>query len=263
MNAEFLERIREDVEKRLEQRRKEAPVVAVAPAARPAAPVSLRGNLSRPGLSVIAEVKRWSPSRGALCPRLDVGEMVACYEGAGAAAVSVLTEEDHFRGSLQDMIRAVEVTDLPVLRKDFIVDEYQLQEARAAGASAVLLILALLEGDRFRELAGTAHELGLEVLAEVHGEEELAHALAVEDAVIGINNRDLSTFQVDLGTTLRLMEAVPADRLVVSESGVRTRRDVIRLEASGVDAVLVGERLVTGGNPGEVLRYLLGDGPDA
>lgn len=268
MSGSFLGSIVKDVERRLEQRKREVPLTEASKGADPAAtaraagsaPVSLRQALAAPGMSVIAEVKRWSPSRGALRPGLNVQEMAASYQEAGAAAISVLTEEDHFRGSLQDLVRAVEVTRLPVLRKDFIVDEYQLLEARGAGASAVLLILALLDGDRYRELARAARRLNLEVLAEVHGERELEQALTVEEAVIGINNRNLSTFQVDLNTTLRLKKALPEDRLVVSESGVRTRGDVRHLEASGVDGVLVGERLVTSENPGETVRYLRGDG---
>jgi indole-3-glycerol phosphate synthase len=193
---------------------------------------------------MIAEVKRYSPSKGPIRPDLDVEALAAAYEAGGAAAVSVLTEEDHFRGGLQDLRTAAAATALPLLRKDFIVDPYQVYEARAFGASAILLIAALLDDGGLRDLAALARNLGLDVLLEVHDAGEMARALLVEDVVIGVNNRDLRTFEVSLQTSLDLAGMVPPDRLLVAESGIRDRADVEVLAAAGVDAVLVGESLL-------------------
>jgi indole-3-glycerol phosphate synthase len=173
-----------------------------------------------------------------------VEALAAAYEAGGAAAVSVLTEEDHFRGGLQDLRTAAAATALPLLRKDFIVDPYQVYEARAFGASAILLIAALLDDGGLRDLAALARNLGLDVLLEVHDAGEMARALLVEDVVIGVNNRDLRTFEVSLQTSLDLAGMVPPDRLLVAESGIRDRADVEVLAAAGVDAVLVGESLL-------------------
>ena len=206
---------------------------------------SFAAALRAPGVSLIAEVKRSSPSKGPIRPDLEVGALVQAYERAGAAAVSVLTEEDFFDGSLDDLRAAAAHTRLPLLRKDFIVDPYQVHEARAFGASAVLLIAALLEGGRLEEFAGLARALGLDVLLEVHDEAELGRGLAVDGAIVGINNRDLRTFDVSLDTTVRLAALVPGDRVLVGESGIREHADIVRLAACGVDAVLVGEGILT------------------
>jgi indole-3-glycerol phosphate synthase len=189
-------------------------------------------------------VKRFSPSKGPIRPHLDVGSLVAAYKAGGAAAVSVLTEGDHFRGSLDDLQQAAGRTVLPLLRKDFVVDPYQVYEAGAHGASAVLLIAALLDDRELRGLTALAQDLGLDVLLEVHDASEMARALNVEDAVIGINNRDLRTFEVSLQTSLRLAGLVPPGRLLVAESGIKDRADVEELASAGVDAVLVGESLL-------------------
>jgi indole-3-glycerol phosphate synthase len=186
-----------------------------------------------------------------------VRELVARYEVAGAAAVSVITEEDHFGGSLDDLTAAVGGTTLPVLQKDFIVDEYQLHEARPLGASAVLLVVAILDHDELMALGETARRLGLAVVAEVHDEVELEQALLLKDAVIGINNRDMRSHEVSLGTTFRLISQVPPERLVISQSGVRGREDFLRLEAAGVDGVLVGEHLLVQEDVEAAIRDLL------
>ena len=209
---------------------------------------------------MIAEVKRASPSRGPIRLDLDVGQVVRDYTKAGAKAVSVLTEEDFFRGSLADLRAAAEYTSLPLLRKDFVVDPYQIHEARAYGASAVLLIVALLDEQQLEELARLAGEAGLDVLVEVHEATEMVRALAIEGegVVIGVNNRDLKTFNVSLETTVQLAALVPDGRLVVSESGVRTRKDIERLAALGIDAVLVGESLLAEADVERAVRELMG-----
>jgi indole-3-glycerol phosphate synthase len=217
--------------------------------------------IERPGVSLIAEVKRASPSRGPIRQDLDVADVVKRYEAAGASAISVLTEEDHFRGSLADLAVAVEATRLPVLRKDFVIDEYQLHEACVLGASAVLLIASILRPEELSALGGTAANLGLDVLVEVHDEEELERALGLDRAVVGINNRDLATLRVDLETTFRLICRVPPERLVVSESGIRSVEDFSRICAAGVDGVLIGEHLVASGDVETTVRELLSQPP--
>jgi len=186
-----------------------------------------------------------------------VGFLVDGYRSAGASALSVLTEEDHFGGSLRDLETAVCRVPLPVLRKDFIVEPYQVWEARVYGAAAVLLIARLLPQEALQELVWVASELGLDVLLEVHDASEMERALPVPGVVIGINNRDLATFTVSLETTLRLAPMVPADRLLVAESGIASREDVERVAQVGVDAVLVGEALLKCPDPAAAARDLI------
>jgi indole-3-glycerol phosphate synthase len=180
------------------------------------------------------------------------------YEANGAAAISVLTDERYFQGSLDDLRAVRRSVDLPVLRKDFIVDPYQVYEARAAGADAVLLIVAALRGDELRALYGLVRELGLAALVEVHDEAELDRALRIRPRLIGVNNRNLHTFHVDLETTARLRSMVPAGVVLVAESGIHTRADVERLAAIGADAILVGESLVRARDVGSQVAQLLG-----
>lgn len=198
----------------------------------------------RPGLSLIAEHKRRSPSAGPIRDGMSVQDVVLAYERGGAAALSILTDGPHFGGSLDDLRQARAATDLPILRKDFIVDPYQLHEAVAAGADAVLLIVAALEDEELATLHALARELGLAILVEVHDEAELARAIELGPALIGINNRDLRTMKVDTDRTLRLLERVPTGVGVVAESGFRDRAQLAELAAEGVDAVLVGEALM-------------------
>ncbi len=200
--------------------------------------------LTRPGISVIAEHKRRSPSAGAIREDLELLDVVRAYERGGAAALSVLTEGAHFGGSLEDLVAARAATHLPVLRKDFIVDPYQLYETAAAGADAVLLIVAALEPGALLALHREAWALDLDVLVEVHDEEELERALEVEAEVIGINNRDLGDFTVDIERTYELLSDVPAGKTVVSESGFSAREELDDLDRVGVDAVLIGETLM-------------------
>ena len=212
--------------------------------------------LSRPGTSVIAEYKRRSPSAGEIRAGARVADVVRAYERGGAAALSVLTEEDHFGGSLGDREEARAGCDLPVLRKDFTVDPYQLYEAKVYGADAVLLVVGALNDSELGSLYGIARQLELDAIVEVHDEEELKRALDVDADVIGINNRDLASFSVDLGVTYELLADVPAGKTVVSESGINTRADVEELEQVGVDAVLVGEALMRARDPEAACRDL-------
>jgi indole-3-glycerol phosphate synthase len=212
--------------------------------------------LSRPGTSVIAEYKRRSPSAGEIRTGASVRDVVCAYDRGGAAALSVLTEQDHFGGSLDDLREARSVTDLPILRKDFTIDPYQLYEAKVYGADAILLVVGALSDAALGSLHGIARQLELDAIVEVHDEEELERALEVDADVIGINNRDLVSFAVDLGVTFELLTDVPAGKTVVSESGIHTRADVEELESVGVDAVLVGEALMRAPDPEAACRDL-------
>jgi indole-3-glycerol phosphate synthase len=223
------------------------------------APRRFTAALGEPGIAVIAEFKRRSPSAGKLHEAPDLHELVAAYERGGASALSVLTEGRHFDGTLDDLRAARAACGLPVLRKDFVIDEYQLYEARVARADAVLLIVAALEQEQLRALYERAGTLGLDVLVEVHDREELAIALALEAELIGINNRDLRDFSVDVERTERLMSEIPAGVTVVSESGIARAEQLSRLEQAGVAAVLVGETLMRSADPEAALRTLLGD----
>ncbi len=243
-SGSYLDAILPDVRRRLAERKASLPLADLKKVSVPGPRRSFAEALEAPGVSVIAEVKRFSPSKGAILPDLDVGSLVTAYQAGGAAAVSVLTEGDHFGGSLADLRQAAASTGLPLLRKDFIVDAYQLHEARAFGASAVLLIAAILDDPPLRALSALAADLGLDVLLEVHDDREMARAIEVGRAVIGINNRDLRTFEVSLETSLRLAGLVPAGRLLVAESGIKDRGDLEELASAGVDAVLVGESLL-------------------
>jgi indole-3-glycerol phosphate synthase len=218
-----------------------------------------REALTRPGLSLIAEFKRRSPSAGEIRPGVTVGEIVAGYEEGGAAAVSVLTDERHFGGSHEDLRGAREACELPILQKDFVVGPYQLLEAAAYGADAVLLIVAALPDEELADLRYTALDLDLDVLVEVHDGEELERALALGADVIGINNRNLDDFSVDVATTLELITDVPAGTTVVSESGISERPTLEELEERGVDAVLIGEALMRAPDPEAKVRELTAD----
>lgn len=252
-----LERIVASTAVEVQGRRRRRPdadleAAAAAAAVRPSFAAALRW----PGLSVIAEHKRRSPSRGVIRADLDLARVVQAYERGGAAAVSVLTEEHHFGGSLADLAHAADACGLPLLRKDFVIDRYQLLEARAAGASAVLLIVAALAERQLAQLHGAARDLGLDVLVEVHDAAELDVAAGVGATIIGVNNRDLRDFTIDAERTFRLMDRMPPGALVVAESGIRGAADARRLTAAGVHAVLVGEALMTADDPTAACREL-------
>ena len=220
-------------------------------------PGAFRAALSRQGgFNVIAECKRRSPSRGVLRPDYDPVAIARAYVGAGAAALSVLTEPTFFDGSLQHLAAVRRQVDVPILRKDFIVDEYQLLEARAAGADAVLLIVAALTPRELRALAGTAAALELDVLVEVHSAEELAVAAEAGSTIIGVNNRNLRTLAVDLEASESLIRRMPAGAVAVSESGLKTAADLVRLRSLGYHAFLIGERFMTAPDPGAALGEL-------
>ena len=207
---------------------------------------------------MIAEHKRRSPSAGVIRSDLELEDVVTAYERGGARALSVLTEAVGFGGNLDDLARARRAATLPILRKDFIVDEYQVVEAVAAGADAILLIVAALDPADLRFLYDRAQSFGLGVLVEVHDGDELAIAAAIEPAVIGINNRNLTTLQVDTARTFELIGSLPAETVIVSESGLRTPEDVAAVAAAGVDAVLVGEALMRSGDIEAACRALTG-----
>jgi indole-3-glycerol phosphate synthase len=217
------------------------------------------GALRKSGsISLIAEIKRRSPSKGRLSDYLDPAATAQIYESAGASAVSVLTDTHYFDGSDSDLVAARECTSLPVLRKDFIVDEYQVLQSRLIGADAILLIIAALSPGELVRLSRMAAAVGLHVLTEVHEEREIEIALKAGSGIIGINNRNLKTFEVSLSTTERLRSLIPSDIVCVSESGIKNREDILRVQASGADAVLVGEGIVTAEDPVLQIRKLLG-----
>ncbi len=209
----------------------------------------------RPAL--IAECKKASPSKGLLRPEYDPAQLARTYAENGAAALSVLTDEKFFQGSLNDLSVAREAARLPALRKDFIVDCYQIHEARAAGADAVLLIVAALRLEQLRELHQQINELGMTALVEVHDEAEVETALKIGPKLIGVNNRNLHDFSVDLQTTARLRKSIPTNIALVAESGIHTAEDVSRVRDMGVDAILVGEALVTASDVGAKMRELV------
>lgn len=214
--------------------------------------------LSRPGVSLICEYKRRSPSAGEIAPGVLLPDQVRAYERGGAAALSVLTDERHFDGRLADLATARDSSTLPILRKDFVVDRYQLVESAVSGADAVLLIACVLDDRRLRDFQAEARELDLDCLVEVHNEEELDRALESGAEVIGINNRDLDSGVVDVATTYELITDVPAGKTVVSESGISRREELVELERVGVDAALIGESLMRAHDPAATVRDFSG-----
>lgn len=214
--------------------------------------------LSRPGIALICEYKRRSPSAGDIAPGVALENQVEAYESGGASALSVLTDETHFNGRLEDLTTARDSCGLPILRKDFIVDRYQLVESAARGADAVLLIASVLDPRRLREFQEAARELDLDCLVEVHNEPELNSALEAGAEVIGINNRNLDTGVVDVATTYELITDVPTGKLVVSESGISSREELVELERVGCDAALIGESLMRSDDPTATVRQFAG-----
>jgi indole-3-glycerol phosphate synthase len=254
-----LERIVEDTRDEVGRRRESVPLarleaaIAERPEGRP-----FSEALLRPGISLIAEHKRRSPSAGLIREGSSVQDIVLAYERGGAAALSVLTEPFHFGGSLDDLRAARGISELPVLRKDFMVDPYQLYESAAAGADAILLIVAALEPETLYELLTEARALDLDALVEIHDERELEIALDVEADVLGINNRDLGDFSVNIERTYDLLADIPAGKTVVSESGFTSRDQLDELDRVGVDAVLIGETLMRAPDVEDATRRLTG-----
>jgi indole-3-glycerol phosphate synthase len=225
-----------------------------------APPVRDFGAALRPraGVACIAEFKRRSPSKGWIKQDASPAKVAAAYQAAGAAALSVLTDGPFFGGSLEDLRQVRASVDIPVLRKDFIVDAFQIVEARAAGADAVLLIVAALPQDQLVGLLAEVRRWGMEALVETHDRVEVERALAAQARIIGVNHRDLRTFQMDMALATTLRPLIPADRVLVAESGIRTPDGVKRMQAAGINAILVGEGLMAGPDPGLALRELLG-----
>lgn len=217
---------------------------------------SMRRSLEQSAPGIISEFKRRSPSKGWICRGARVGDVIPGYGKAGAAALSILTDEKFFGGNLKDIRQARPLTDLPILRKDFIIDEYQLYQAKIIGADAVLLIAAALEKEQCGELTRKAHELGLEVLLEIHREAELEY-IGKDTDMVGINNRNLGSFVTDVDNSFRLAEALPADALLVSESGISDPKVVSRLMERGFRGFLIGETFMKTENPGEALRLFI------
>ena len=242
----ILDTILQHKEHELAERQAAVPLRALeqrAAAAEP--PRDFAAALRQDGIRLIAEFKRASPSKGVFAPDLNPATLAQTYAANGASALSVLTDKRFFQGSLNDLTAARAAVDIPALRKDFTTDEYHIIEARAAGADAVLLIVAALPQPHLRALLRCAEDWGMAAIVEVHTAEETAQALAVDAAIIGINNRNLHTFETTLETTAELRALIPSDRIVVSESGIHTPADVARLHGWNVDAMLIGEALVT------------------
>lgn len=224
-----------------------------------AQPEDFRAAIAAGSLALIAEIKKASPSKGVIREDFDPQKIAAEYAENGATALSVLTDEAYFQGCDRYLQQAREVAELPVLRKDFTVDEYQIYEARVLGADAILIIVALMDGGQLRDFAGLAREQGLTALVEVHTTEELDRALEQPLELVGINNRDLTTFETSLETTFQLLPLIPDGVTTVSESGIYTREDIDRLETAGIDAVLVGESLMRERDIGAKVRELFSD----
>ncbi len=219
---------------------------------------ALRAKIAAGRPAVIAEIKKASPSKGVLREAFDPPAIAASYEAAGAACLSVLTDRPFFQGDPDYLVAARNACSLPVLRKEFIIDDYQVAESRALGADAILLIVAALEDAQMASLEAAAHAYGMDVLVEVHDGEELDRALRLRTPLIGINNRNLRNFSVTLDTTLNLLSRVPTDRLVVTESGIQVQRDVALMRSRGVHAFLVGEAFMRAPDPGAALTALFG-----
>jgi indole-3-glycerol phosphate synthase len=255
-----LERILAETREEVERRKRELPLADLARVQGTLVTDEqrrFRDALNRDGVGVIAEFKRRSPSAGVLREQPQLMEIVGAYERGGAVALSILTEGPNFEGSLEDLQAVRAACDLPLLRKDFVVDVYQLYEACVAGADAVLLIVAALEQRELASLHEAARGLGLDVLVEIHDGEELQRALDVGADIVGVNNRDLRDFSVDVQRTERLMDAIPSSVEVVSESGISGAGQISKLRARGVSAVLVGELLMRAADPAAALRALV------
>jgi indole-3-glycerol phosphate synthase len=257
----ILDRIVDARRASIAHRKRVLPEVALKIAVQKKAPPArdLAAALCRDTINVIAELKKASPSRGVIRPEYAPALLASDLQQAGAAALSVLTEEDFFSGSLADLKEARKVAQIPVLRKDFIVDPWQIWEARAAGADSFLLIAAVLDDEMLVELLQLGRSLGMEPLVEVHSREELSRVMGAGARIIGVNNRDLHDFRVRLETSLELIEAISDDCVAVSESGLRSPEDLARLRRAGFDAFLIGGQIMKSANAAEALRNFLGD----
>ena len=245
MPASILEKIVAVKKREVEATKSSLPLDALKERISQYKPLDFKAALRGRGIKLIAEVKKTSPSRGVLVVDFDPTALALTYMRCGAAAISVLTEATHFQGSPEHLEKIREKVGLPLLRKDFIFDEYQIYESAAIGADAILLIASILSASKLKTLLDLSHRIGLACLVEAHDEKDMAKALKSGAEIIGINNRDLKTFKTDIETTHKLRELVPAGKIVVSESGIRTAEDIKKLKAFGVNAVLIGEALLT------------------
>ena len=261
MSGDILERILARKAEEVRERSARTPLRELAARCGGMAPArgfatALRRRIDGGLAAVIAEIKKASPSQGVIRPDFDPAKIARSYAAGGATCLSVLTDRDFFQGDDAYLAQAREACALPALRKDFVVDAWQVYEARVIGADCILLIAAAVEDDRMLALAALARDLGMDVLVEAHDAAELERALAVPDAIVGINNRNLRTFEVSLETTLSLRGRVPPDRVLVTESGIRTPQDVATMRAAGVHAFLVGEAFMRAPDPGAELARL-------
>lgn len=264
MPANVLDGIVADKRKRLDQDQKREPLKALAARCEKLPPpASFLGSINvKDQLSIIAEMKKQSPSAGPILDDYSPAKIAKIYEDAGARALSVLTEEDHFRGAIGDLEQARTASKLPVLRKDFVFDPYQVYQTRAIGASAVLLIVAILKADELNSLLKLARELKLDALVEVHDEDELNRALDAGPDCIGINNRNLKDLTTDVNRTFRMLRQVPKDVCIVSESGIKTPQTIRELKSAGVRAALIGESILKSKDPRELLQSFVRAGKD-
>lgn len=259
LSMTILDQLADSSRRRVEQRKKEisfADIKKEAQKQKAAQDFPFEKALASPGMSFICEVKKASPSKGLIAPDFPYLQIAKEYEAAGAAAISVLTEPEYFLGSDRYLEEIAQTVSIPVLRKDFTVDAYQIYEAKLLGASAVLLICALLEEEQLKAFLETAHSLGLSALVEAHDEKEVKKALRVGARVIGVNNRDLKTFSVDVNNAAGLRSLIPADKIYVSESGIKTPEEVGALYRNGTDAVLIGETLMRSPDKGVMLKEM-------
>lgn len=257
MAAAILDKIMADKKLEVEEKKQLLPLSALKERIARRKPLDFAAALRGKGIKLIAEVKKASPSRGVLCPDFDPVALAKIYAQNGAAAISVLTEVNYFKGSLKHLVEIRGAVNIPLLRKDFIYDEYQIYESAAYGADALLLIVAILSPEQLMELMELSRSLGLDCLVEVHNEEELFTALLAGAEIIGINNRDLNTFRVDTNTTRRLRMLIPDENIVVSESGIHNSDDMKKMKECKVNAVLVGEALVTASDIPAKIRELM------
>ena len=248
----FLQQVRQEKQREVEALLENPPLIQHRSDIR-----SLKRALSGPGVSAIAEIKRRSPTRGAIRPGSQPAEIAAQYEASGAAAISMLTDTPHFGGRLEELQEVRHAVEIPVLRKDFLIHPIQVDESHAAGADAVLLIVAMLSDSELAELLQRSQELGLDALVEIHDAEELHRALATSAPIIGVNNRNLKSLEIDLAQAEDLLPQCPSSRIRVAESGLFDHQDVERMTSAGADAILVGSSLMLAEHPGQALEALL------
>ena len=223
---------------------------------------SFEDALIKPGISLIAEIKKASPSAGIICKEFNPSKIAKIYEGNKASAISVLTEEKYFSGNINLLSQIKKITKIPILQKDFILEKYQIYEARLYGADSILLIAAILSGKKIEDFFTLAHQLGMSAILEVHNNEDLKKVLVTEAKIIGINNRNLRTLKVDIGTTLKLREKIPSGKIIISESGIKDYKEIQLLKKCGIDGILVGETLLQSKNIVEKMKELIGEKND-